>query len=730
MRFLPLPLLALIAAAYAQNSGDVTDYAPTTGLPCPNVTTDPLIRVFTPQTQALHPEELAYINNRTTSVLPNAWADWLGDGSAIGYNLSAFAGKFPKISISVSGGGYRAAQYGAGVVSAIDARNESAKAAGTGGLLQVASYFAGLSGGSWLTGSLYLNNWPNISDLVYGNGNDLTGWKLDLDLAAPNGINILDDDNQAFYGAIIESVVAKGKKGIDTSITDPWARMISYHFLNGTTRQNFYQNNTPHGAGQYWSHIPLTPMYQQFLAPFPILVADSRRVGDNSTNTTALNSTVFEITPLEFGSWDPSLSAMTNLTYIGTHLTNGVPDNSTACVNGFDQAGYMMGTSASLFNAFVDTAENALDNFDNFDSQGLLYVLGRQLQDVDTRADDVANWPNPFQNISASTFQDTNQDYLQLIDGGLNLENVPLGPMFVKARGMDFIVAVDSSFDTTDTWPNATALVTTAQRLSTILQSSHQQFPPIPSNQDQFVSTGANARPTFFGCDPTQNPPEWPLVLYLPNAPPFDGSQPSTNTPTLKLDYTLKLTEIFLDQVHNNTIAGFVPNTNNADPNWGKCLQCGAIDRARYKTTPVTNRSDFCTTCLKQYCFDPQNPPSVSELPNRVLTFHDPDPQGVAKVESFFKRQEGPILGGSIAGAVVLVALIAFFLWRRNRKMKARYRAVAAMHHDDGENLQMQQAGMHSRGITDATMVGQGHGLGASESTAYVPEAQELPKEV
>lgn len=41
---------------------------------------------------------------------------------------------------------------------------------------------------------------------------------------------------------------------------------------------------------------------------------------------------------------------MMNLTYAGTHLTNGVPDNDTSCVTAFEQAGFIMGTSASLFN--------------------------------------------------------------------------------------------------------------------------------------------------------------------------------------------------------------------------------------------------------------------------------------------------------------------------------------------------------------------------------------------
>ena len=63
-----------------------------------------------------------------------------------------------------------------------------------------------------------------------------------------------------------------------------------------------------------------------------------------------------QITPMEWGSWDPDLSAMMNMSYAGTHLNNGLPDNSTACVTNFDQTGFMMGTSASLFNVspFLD----------------------------------------------------------------------------------------------------------------------------------------------------------------------------------------------------------------------------------------------------------------------------------------------------------------------------------------------------------------------------------------
>jgi lysophospholipase len=141
-----LSALALAGVAYALNES-ITDYAPLVNQPCPNVTTDPLLRIFTPKNQSLHPGEAEYVNTRLTTVIPNEWKNWIGDGSAIGYNLSSFnRSSFPKIGIAVSGGGLRAAQYGAGVLSGLDARNESAKAAGTGGLLQVTSYLSGLSG--------------------------------------------------------------------------------------------------------------------------------------------------------------------------------------------------------------------------------------------------------------------------------------------------------------------------------------------------------------------------------------------------------------------------------------------------------------------------------------------------------------------------------------------------------------------------------------------------------
>ena len=62
--------------------------------------------------------------------------------------------------------------------------------------------------------------------------------------------------------------------------------MISYHFLNGTTRDNFFTNDSAHGAGQFWSHIPNIPAFASYETPFPLITIDSRPA--NFTNTTIL----------------------------------------------------------------------------------------------------------------------------------------------------------------------------------------------------------------------------------------------------------------------------------------------------------------------------------------------------------------------------------------------------------------------------------------------------------
>ncbi|KZV86590.1 lysophospholipase [Exidia glandulosa HHB12029] len=622
-------------------------YAPTPNVQCPP-DADLLRSTPTGPSQSLHPNETSYIQTRQEKVVLDAWKSWLGDGSGIGYKLSDFKDAFPRVGIAVSGGGYRAAQYGAGSLSALDARNQTAKNAGTGGLLQVSSYLSGVSGGSWLLTSIVFNDLPTMHDLVLGN-DKLHGWLLDIDLLIPGGGNIFNQENQWVYGAVLDQVYKKADAGFDTSITDPWARLLGYHFLNGTTRDNFFTNDSAHGAGVLWSDIPKVPSFSNYQMPLPLVVADSRPAKSGYNGTTAqLNWVVYEFSPFEFGSWDPDVSAFTDVAVTGTHLNSGEPDGPDKCVKGFDQATFVMGTSSSLFNVCC-TCNTAVKRFADSPGRALVDLLRRLTSRVQTNADDVANWPNSFLGHKVRDFIDGARLKLELIDGGSNQENIPIGPLLVDARGVDTIVALDGTDEDDNSWPmyvsclpeySGRAIYATRNRTRNFLDSTHQPMPPLPANFPDFANFGLNRRPTFFGCDPKNNPPEFPMLIYLPNMPP----------------YTEKHTSLFLDSAQTNIISGFLPGKTGADPNFPKCLQCAAVDRARYKqnSTTVLPRSDFCTTCFKQYCFDTANPPSAKDIVGRKLKFKNPDPS----IKSFVQEHRIPLAVG-VAGGVVVIAVIA-----------------------------------------------------------------------
>lgn len=65
-----------------------------------------------------------------------------------------------------------------------------------------------------MTGSLYMNDFPTLKDLVLGNGDNMTGWLLHLPLATPDGSDVFSKENQLWYGSILGSVFAKASAGL------------------------------------------------------------------------------------------------------------------------------------------------------------------------------------------------------------------------------------------------------------------------------------------------------------------------------------------------------------------------------------------------------------------------------------------------------------------------------------------------------------------------------------
>lgn len=150
-----------------------------------------------------------------------------------------------------------------GIMNALDSRNQSSKAAGTGGLLQAATYVSALSGGSWLVTSLALANYPTIQNLIFppgasGGGSDTNvfgGWLADLNVLGPSTDQAT---NAQFIGTLFGELAGKLQAGFPVTFADVWSRALARHFVNGTTAQNLLSNATAHGAGVTFSSIAKT----------------------------------------------------------------------------------------------------------------------------------------------------------------------------------------------------------------------------------------------------------------------------------------------------------------------------------------------------------------------------------------------------------------------------------------------------------------------------------------
>lgn len=217
---------------------------------------------------------------------------------------------------------------GAGFISGLDSRDTTAQQRGTAGVLQLSSYASGLSGGSWAVGSFAINDWPTAQELAHDT------WDLESDLIVP------DDNALSYYASIVSDVAGKRNEGLPTGIVDYWGRALSYHLVNST-----YPSE---GAATTFADIRNTSNFKAAAYPFPIVIADEREPGELLIDR---NTTLFEFTPYEFGSYTPDVRAFVPVDTLGTRFSNGNANDSNACLYGFDNFGFVVGTSSTLFNS-------------------------------------------------------------------------------------------------------------------------------------------------------------------------------------------------------------------------------------------------------------------------------------------------------------------------------------------------------------------------------------------
>ena len=242
-------------------------YTPVAGA-CPQDFT--LVRMAgSPGNQTLSTSEAAYVQARQSQVIPQAWKTYLANIEATNVTLPSYVSSIlngsssqtPNLGIATSGGSYRAAIFGAGVLNALDGRNTSSNSAGLGGLLQTATYLAGLSGGSWLLTSLAQANFPTVQELIFGYpdptvaNNSWGGWNAEYSLDAPSSDTVTVTE---YLTDLVEELRGKYDAGYAVTFADFWARGLARHFVNGTFSANFFDESYTHGAGILWSSVAET----------------------------------------------------------------------------------------------------------------------------------------------------------------------------------------------------------------------------------------------------------------------------------------------------------------------------------------------------------------------------------------------------------------------------------------------------------------------------------------
>jgi len=323
----------------------------------------------------------------------------------------------------------------------------------------------------------------------------------------------------------------------------------------------------------------------------PILIADERAPGEILISG---NTTVFEFNPWEMGSFDPTLYGFAPLRFLGSNFSAGNLPSNQPCISGFDNAGFIMGTSSSLFNQISLN----LEMFPQIPSF-LRDIIGGILSEVGEDNNDIADYtPNPFFHFNNDTNPSAKDKRLTLVDGGEDLQNIPLHPLIQPVRAVDVIFAIDSSADTVEAngdpnWPNGASLGATFARSQNSSMQNGTAFPSVPDNIT-FVNLGLNNRPTFFGCDIANLTGPAPLIVYLPNAPYTYRS----NTSTFQMEYNNTERNAIIQNGYNVATMG----NGTLDAQWPTCVGCAILSRSWNRTG--TRVPDVCNQCFRRYCWD------------------------------------------------------------------------------------------------------------------------------
>jgi lysophospholipase len=541
----------------------LASYAPVS-TSCPSTS---LIRIAT----GLSDEEVAYRTARKAKA-DVALAAWL-DKTSCEFDTS---GEMPTVALTSSGGGFRALLAGAGVIQAFDGRDSNVS---TSGLYQGLTYHSALSGGSWLLSSIIANDFATISTL-------LEIWKPNFanGLFSPEGINA-----SAVFADIYEDIALKQAAGFKGTVANAWSRLLSLQLLPGAD----------YGVDNTLSAIASLSSFVSHDMPYPIITAMNVDLS-GTVCTPPSNGSIWEFTPYEFGAWGPEVAAFIPTAFLGCSLSNGVPISSNSCIANYDNLGFVLGTSSTLFNdptlgaagapelllsnmctatSISNSTTTSVDPI-TFEFEENIYALLVEIPDITfaTPADLFANWPNPFFNLSSAPLV-SEQENLAMVDGGESGQANPIFPFLQPARNVSVIIVNDNDGDTAEIYPDGAELYYTYLAASA---AGLMKMPFVPS-PDVFIAQNITERPVFFGCNDSSTA----TVVWIPNAP-LTAAGGAIETAQMQINVT---------QTESMVANGVAVGSQNDSEEWAVCLACAVMESAG------TSLPGDCEACFERYCF-------------------------------------------------------------------------------------------------------------------------------
>lgn len=569
---LPLALLsATVSSSPAEFTSPIderqlslTPYAPTQVV-CP---AGNLIRAA----KGVNPQEAAWVAQRKKRASASL-KTWLG---STGANFPALAtNQYPTMALVDGGGGFRGFLISAGVHKAFD--NMEKTKTPMSGLFQAMTYETGLSGSAGSVGSYAGNNWPLTSSIA----SQLWGPALASGVTSPN-----NGDPTAAVN-LAANVASKQAAGFPISIIDAWGRLLSYVTLLGDDQ----------GAATHMSDILNFGGYTSFQKPYPIITAIGVEDPSDGCGLPPKNATQYEFTPHEFGSWESQIGNFMQTKYVGTAMNNGSPLLlNLTCTNGFDNVGWIIGTSSNVFNENCGSIRNNLTNTGDFFSAELYQQVRGLVNDLLGTGIEAlyALMPNPFAGL-ASAPAVADSPMLRLVDGGQTIQVPPIWPLLYRPD-VSVLFISDNSADNPTNYPNTGKKINLPdgnQLHNTQKQARAEgvgnRLPVIPP-KERFQALNLNKKSTFFGCNEPADSPAVTIV-YLPNRDIVFNSDQTAS----RLQYDAHDFNAMIDN-------GVHIATNNNDPGFATCVGCATMKRAAQKAGKALPAA--CGACFKKYCYN------------------------------------------------------------------------------------------------------------------------------